>query len=174
MMPRSFRSHLLCALATLVAAAIPARAGAQAAFSQTVRTTLSVSVPGVAGIAAVSAPRVRASATRQVELSATVTVKANAPYRVTAHLAAPELVRDGVRVWVRDASGQFRRLDETGMVSVVEYGLPGAMRPSQVIYRIEAGSASQLRAASRALRYEARVEQAPPASAVVTDAAGAA
>jgi hypothetical protein len=159
---------LACA-AALSVGSWPGTAKAQAGFSQTVRNTISVSVPGVAGVSAMTAPRIVRRMTGRLELTAVVTVKANAPYRVHVYASLPELGREGVRVSVRDAQGVFLPLQESRAVTVVEYGQPGTRRV-EVTYRIEGNDALLPQAPAVVMRYEALVERGP--SEIATIAAG--
>jgi hypothetical protein len=169
--PTIVRSLSSAVFAALLFGAAPA-ARAQATYTATIRTTVSVAVPRVAGVVAVAAPRVRAHRRSQLDVAATVIVKANTPYTLVAWLPGAALARTGVRVMVRDAHGLFRELRGAEQVAVVERGAPGARRQSEIVYRVEAGDASALSNAAVALRYDAIPERAPVPSANVVTAGG--
>ena len=161
--PAAVRCWITSLLPALLVGAA-ATSQAQSTYRATVRTTVSVAVPGVAGVVAVAAPRLRARRASHVDISAIVVVKANGPYTLSAWMPTTALAQADVRVWVRDAEGVFRLLDGDASVSVVERGAPGPRRQTEVVYRIEANNPSALsRIASMALRYDAMPYRPPMA-----------
>lgn len=138
----------LMTVALFAAALIaPATASAQSQQARSRSSRVTASMPAVAVVRHVTAPKVHARRDGRVELVTAVTVAANTKYRVVVR--TPAALPAGLRVLVRDANGVYVRLG--GAPVQVARGERGTTL-REVAYRVE-GDGEALRAAAPRLSF---------------------
>lgn len=156
-----FPSRRALAIRTAIVVLLVGTLSPRATIAQSVRRTVvdhvGVQMPRLLRIHRVSAPRVRARRGQRVELTTSLTVTSNVPYRVVVTRASATRDTSGraPRVWVRDAAGAWRPLAPGGEVAVVDGGRPGRSQP-EVAWYVESADGTRVSDASVPLTYVAR------------------